>query len=206
MSAVLMPATVVVVFFSFEILALWTQNLTVAAHTQLILRLLIIGYCLNGLMMMPYALQLAYGWTTLSLGLNLTAAILLMPLMVVLALRYAGIGAAAVWILLNGIGVTVGVRIMHKRLLPGEQRSWYLVDVAGPLLAALAIAAAGRWACPSQLPPLVMGAYLVVVCAATQAGALMAAPSTRRWIAGLAGRWVIRKETGAGGSTLNSKR
>ncbi len=66
MSVVILPVTIVIAFFSKEILFLWTRNSTTAQYTHLILSILVIGTALNGLIHLPHALQLAYGWTTLA--------------------------------------------------------------------------------------------------------------------------------------------
>jgi len=66
MSVVILPAAIVVALFSSEILLLWTGDPITVANTHLVVSILIVGTALNGLMNLPYALQLAYGWTTLA--------------------------------------------------------------------------------------------------------------------------------------------
>ena len=58
----------------------------------LVLSLLAIGTCLNGLMVLPYALQLAYGWTRLALYINLVAVAVLAPLIYFLAIHFGAPG------------------------------------------------------------------------------------------------------------------
>jgi len=145
MSVILVPIAVIVALFSRELLLLWTGDTSLVDHTHLVLSLLIVGVCLNGLVHLPYALQLAYGRTKLPFYTNLVAVIILAPLIYAMAVRYGTIGAAAVWVVLNTGYVLIGLQLIHRRLLRGELGSWYRIDVGYPLAAVLLVAGLGRW-------------------------------------------------------------
>ena len=66
MSVLILPVAIVIALFSYEIILLWTQNPTIARELISLVSILICGTALNGLMNLPYALQLAFGWTRLS--------------------------------------------------------------------------------------------------------------------------------------------
>ena len=66
-----MGESLLIVFFSKDILLIWTQDLVIANHTYLLLSILIIGTTINGLTNIPYALQLANEWTSLTLKINI---------------------------------------------------------------------------------------------------------------------------------------
>lgn len=134
LSALMIPVAITVIFFSNEILALWLNDPFVSENTQPILVLLMIGTAINAIMVMPFALQLAHGWTRFSIYKNLIASALLVPLLLVLVDRYKGIGAATVWLILNLGYLTIEVPIMHRRLLKAEMRNWYQRDIIQPLL------------------------------------------------------------------------
>src|ERR1051325_5122223 len=72
---VVVPAAIFIAAFSAEVLLLWTRNGAIAANAHLVLSLLILGTAVNGVMTIPYALQLAHGWTRLSAAPNTPAAI-----------------------------------------------------------------------------------------------------------------------------------
>ena len=112
---------------------------------------LIIGTALNGLMNLPYALQLAYGWTKLVFYGNIVAVIVLVPMILSLVNIYGALGAAIAWIILNSGYVLIAIQIMHSRLLKGEQWRWYLTDVGKPFLAALTIALLWRMFTPAEM-------------------------------------------------------
>src|SRR5258708_29496227 len=104
-------------------------------------------------MNLPYALQLAYGWTRLAFLTNLIASILLIPLIIFLAYRYGAIGGALVWLLLNSGYVLISIQIMHKRILPAEKWRWYFLDVGLPFLAAASTAGLLKLLLPTAASP-----------------------------------------------------
>lgn len=174
-----LPAAFVVALFSRELLSLWTQSPKTAEHAHVLVSILATGTAIHCLMHVPYALQLAYGWTRLSLAINFTSVLLLVPLTIILTAWYGGVGAASVWVMLNVGYLFIGLPFMHRRLLPAEKRRWYIDDVGRPLLAAAPVAVIGRWIIDANWPaPLLLaglgmvsgGALLASACAANQLG------------------------------------
>ena len=135
----LVPATVVLALFPSHFLLLWTRNETATAAVAPLFSILLIGNMLNGLMHMPYYLQLAHGWTRFTVRVNTVSLLLLAPLVYFGVKNYGAIAAALVWAALNLGYVLVAVPIMHKRLLPTEKWSWFLRDVGLPLVAIVAV-------------------------------------------------------------------
>jgi O-antigen/teichoic acid export membrane protein len=181
-SVLLLPAALVVAFFAREILQLWTREPSIVTHTHLLLSLLITGTALNGLMSVPYALQLSTGWTRLALYQNVIAVALLMPLLVWSARRYGAIGAAAIWVIVNAGYVLIGIQVMHTRLLRSEKRAWYTRDVGLPLAGALSVALVGRWLFPAEGSAPLTIATLALVSLSTLVAAAMLTPLTRTWL------------------------
>jgi O-antigen/teichoic acid export membrane protein len=102
-----------------------------------ILAALALGNVLNGLMHVPYQLQLAHGWTSFAIKLNVVAVVLLVPAILWVVPRYGAVGAAWVWIALNAGYLLAGIPLMHRRLLPTEKWHWYVRDIGRPTLGAL---------------------------------------------------------------------
>ncbi len=102
--------------------------------------IMVIGSLFNGLMWVPYQAQLAYGWTSLSNGVNIVAAIWVVPLTIVFTSRYGAVGAAWIWLGLNLFYVLCSANIMHMRILKKERWKWYLQDVLLPLSIVLGFA------------------------------------------------------------------
>ena len=174
------PAAATIAFFSRELIFVWTRNAVTADRVHVIVTLLVIGTALNGLMNIPYALQLAHGWTRLGFYTNLIACIVLVPPMFWLAIRWGAIGAAAVWVALNVGYVTINVSVMHRRLLPGEQRRWYTQDVGRPLAGGVLIPLLARFVFPVTAGWMVQVFCLGAILSCAVAAAALCAPSTRQ--------------------------
>lgn len=191
LSVLILPIAILVALFSPEILLIWTRNPIAVANTHRLVSLLIIGTALNGLMNPPYALQLAHGWTDLAFRTNLVAAFILLPLLVAATASYGAVGAASIWVLLNGAYVLIQIQIMHRRLLGGEKWRWYVEDVGLPLIAALSVTVTGRLLIESSTPlPRALGGMVVTLLLALAAAGL-AAPRIRGWLAGKLRDWRL---------------
>ena len=179
MSVVLLPVTLVLALFSSEIILLWTGNQRMAEETHLLVSLLVIGTALNGLMNLPYAIQLAYGWTSLAFYQNLVWVFILVPLTIWATQTYGAIGAAGIWILLNASYVLIGIQLMHLRLLKGEKVAWYLQDIGLPLVSTLGIVLLVRLILPIHLLPLVVGLAIGATLSAAIGVAALSTPYGR---------------------------
>ncbi len=183
MSVTLLPIAVVIALFSTELMLLWTGDPLLAAHSHALLSLLILGTALNGLMSLPTALQLAYGWTRLGIVTNLVAVVALVPTMFVLTSRFGAAGGASAWVMLNGAYVLGMVPLMHRRILRGEQWRWYGIDVGLPLIAALVAAGSCKWLFDylgaQGLPRLEVLACLAAIGLIPAGAAAAAAPAVR---------------------------
>ncbi len=192
MSVIILPPAIIIALFAREILAIWTQSASTVEHSWLILSLLIIGTALNGLMILPYALQLAYGWTRLTFFFNLVAVVLLVPLIYLMTSAYGAVGAASVWVMLNSSYVMINIQLMHRRLLSGEMLRWYGKDVGIPLLATLATAATGRWLLPVGMTPVGNFFWVAVTALLTLVAAILTAPQIRRTVFKRIGRSTLQ--------------
>lgn len=140
----LLPLAAILMCFSSEILEMWTRDATVASALSPVLAILVLGTAFNGVMNIPYALQLAHGWTSLTLKLNLASAAVLVPAIVFLIRGYGTAGAAAAWVALNVGSVLISIPIMRRRgVLPESCVVFYrdaLILPGGISLAAATIA------------------------------------------------------------------
>ncbi len=188
MSVLLLPVTIVIAFFSKEILVLWTKNEEISANAHILLSLVVIGVSLNGLVTLPYYVQLAYGYTKLALWTNAVAIFLLVPLMFFFVQRFGAIGGAVSYVTLNLLYVLVEMPIMHRIMLRGELRRWYLEDIGLPLVASLGIAALWKFLPVEVSNPFLVLLKLAVVSITVFAAAAVMTPFTRNWALALLGR------------------
>jgi O-antigen/teichoic acid export membrane protein len=181
MSVLLIPPATVIAFFAFDVILAWTGNVETARNTSAILRLLVIGTALNGLMSLPYILQLAYGWTSLGLRINIFFIATMIPLLFGATAYFGSEGAAAVWLILNIIYLIVGVPLTHRRLLKGEARRWYTEDVGWPVLAAVAVTILSKLTYPQSLSRMSTIFELLIILFAVAAVTALSAKEVRQW-------------------------
>ena len=173
-------AAIVTIFFSETLLSLWTQNHDLAARSSYLLSLLMLGNLLNGLMWVPYQTQLAHGWTSLTVQINVIAVILIVPAILWATPRYGAEGAAWVWVVLNVGYLLVGVHFMYRAILTREKFRWYTLDVLAPLCSGIVGALACKVLWPSTEAPFI-NALMVLMAAFVTVGAALAAAGQVRY-------------------------
>jgi O-antigen/teichoic acid export membrane protein len=179
--AVLVAAVAsVLAFFAEDVLRLWTHDSQLASTGGPVLVILVVGSALNGLMNLPYALQLAHGWTRLALYQNLIAVFFVVPATWMLANRYGILGAASVWAVLNFCYITMGIPAMHRRLMRNEMKSWYLQDIIPPVVTAIVTAGMARVVFQSITDDLAGLATLASISIVTLAVCAVSTPAARR--------------------------
>ena len=184
MAVLILPASLVVGLYSYEIVLLWTQDPVAAEKSHLLVSILICGTALNALMDIPHALQWSFGWTRLSFFRNLLGVGLLLPLIVYMTAKFGATGAASVWLILNLGYVLFEVPLMHHQLLRSEKWRWYLQDVLIPIVAALVVAASGKLFINASIPQFTLLIYLSIISLLTLALTAMIMPVTRGWLLG----------------------
>lgn len=141
MAAIIVPPALVMTFFPESLLLLWTGDAALASTTGLLLGLLSFGTLCNGLMNLPYMLQLAHGWTGLAIQVNLVAVAIVVPAILWAVPRWGATGAAMAWLLLNAGYLIFAAHLMYRRLLPTSKWRWYREAVAWPVGAGSLVAA-----------------------------------------------------------------
>jgi O-antigen/teichoic acid export membrane protein len=180
MAVVVLPVAAVIAAFAPEVLLIWTGNPEAVRQASVPLSLLVIGTALNGLMNIPYALQLASGWTQMAMYQNLITVLVMVPALLWAAPVYGATGAACIWVAVNAGYVLVGVPLTHRRLLRGEQTHWYTHAVVTPILATLLVVAPARLFFPDEAPRPVQFMSLLLVAGLTFVACAWLTPITNR--------------------------
>ena len=179
-TVLLAPTTLMFVAFPREILLTWSGSNTLADNTAPILAMLAAGTFLNALMQVPHHLQLASGWTSLAVQMNIVAVIVLVPALLVTVPLYGPVAAASIWAVLNAGYIVVGIPLLHRRLLPGEMRNWLVGDILLPMIGAAVAVATGVLFTPAVTASrLMMLIFLVVTGLVATVGAAALAGSIR---------------------------
>jgi O-antigen/teichoic acid export membrane protein len=124
---------IVIIIFAEIFLRLWTRDYDLATRVSPLLAVLMFGNLLSGLMFIPYQAQLANGWTSLALRINIVAISIVVPAILWATPRFGSMGAAWVWVALNAGYVLIGIHFMHRRILTAEKLRWYVRDLLLPL-------------------------------------------------------------------------
>lgn len=132
LAVILFPVMWLVFFYAVDILLLWTGDTDLAAQVGILMVPLVVGNTINGLMNVPYAVQLAAGKTRIPLFTNLVGLAFLLPALLHASTKYGAIGAAMAWLSFNVIYMIITVIIMQRLALTGGTRRWLLMDVALP--------------------------------------------------------------------------
>jgi O-antigen/teichoic acid export membrane protein len=138
-SLFVLPATLVLIFFSKELIFIWTKNAVTTENTWIITSIYAFGTGVNGLMNIPYLLTLSNGWTKLGFYQNIFFLVLMIPLTIYLAINYGAIGGAITWAVINTLYFFITPNIIHRKILKGEAQNWYIKDTLLPLIGSLTI-------------------------------------------------------------------
>lgn len=169
----------VIVAYPEDLLRIWTGDAGLAARVALPLAMLTAGSALNGLMIVPYALQLAHGSARLAIIANALALAFGIPYCIHAVDRYGLAGAASLWLVANLAYCALFVPAMHRRMLSGEAMRWYLRDLLPALLAAGAVVAIAKAARPGLDGSAADLAWLFATTLLATCAAGIAAPEVR---------------------------
>jgi len=184
LTLMVVPTALVLSLFSDEVLLLWTRNVTTTAAVASLVSLLAIGNMLNALTLMPFFLQLAYGWTRFAIVAMSISVLVLVPTTYVGITTYGVIAAPIIWIVFNVVYIVFALPFMYRRLIPAEMWRWYRQDIFVPALAVFAIVGFVRFLAPAPVldNPLETMAVLAVAAIAALAAAILATPLGRNQI------------------------
>jgi O-antigen/teichoic acid export membrane protein len=135
MAAIMVPSGLLLTFFAEPVMLFWTGDPVLTHAVAPILEVLALGTVCYAFMNLPYTLQLAHGWTSLAVRINIVAVSVIVPVIVWVVPRYGATGAAYGWLLLNCGYLVVNAHLMHRRLLQEWKWAWYREAVALPLVA-----------------------------------------------------------------------
>jgi O-antigen/teichoic acid export membrane protein len=136
MAVAIVPFSLWLAWYARELLALWTHDKGIAEAAAGAVAWIALGTLCNGLMHIPYSVQLATGQLKLAFWHNLISVLLVVPLTYYGATHYGLQGAALSWFLLNIGSVIIGSPIMYRLMMKNARSDWYRHAVAYPVLEA----------------------------------------------------------------------
>jgi O-antigen/teichoic acid export membrane protein len=133
-------ACVTLALLAEPILWAWTGDRALAHVAAPILALYALGNGIVAVAGMPYLLQYAKGDLRLHLIGNAVFVTLLIPIIVLVASQYGGVGAGYVWLGMNMLALVAWIPWVHRKYGANLNRQWYFRDV---LLIYMVMAAVG---------------------------------------------------------------
>jgi O-antigen/teichoic acid export membrane protein len=188
LSVAIAPASMLLAVFGDRVLLLWTRDPDLAAQAGPVLSLLVLGTLVHGVLHIPYMLQLACGWSSLAVRVNLGACLLMFPALFWLVPKIGGIGAAVIWLTTNLLSMVVTIQLMHRNVLPNEKSAWYLRDVMTVVVAAAVVTLAARGMWPASVPRAAEIGLLVLTFMAAGVASALTATAVRTRLLALSGR------------------
>ena len=178
--ALILPITGTFIVFGRPLLQLWLgSNSPLVEPVFDLLPWIAIGTLFNTVMTAPYFLQIASGWTLLSVVKNAIAVAIILPVLVITVPLYGPIAAAACWIGLNVGYYLLEVPYMHRRLLPRELWTWWGRDTLLPMATVGVVYTCVLFLVPPVLPRLEGLALTAIVAIIAWLALLMVLPLLR---------------------------
>lgn len=126
-----LPASLVLAFFSEQVLWAWTGSEEVVRHAAPVLRLYALGNGVLALAAFPYYLQYAKGDVRMHLIGNALFVIVLLPALVWSTLTFGALGAGWTWLGTSLLYLLLWVPAVHRRFHRGLHSQWLRRDI-GP--------------------------------------------------------------------------
>ena len=148
-SCIIVPFATIGAVFTNEIFFAWIGK---ADETVVnVFRWLLLGVSGAGLMWLPAGFQQAQGWTRLHALMIAGALVIGIPCLWWTINFWGTVGATVIWVLHGVSDITLGLWLMHRRLLPGELAAWYHIVLLRPLIFCFPIVGLSRWLMPSEM-------------------------------------------------------
>lgn len=141
-SLCIVPVSAVMVFFSSELLRLWTRSNAVASSGGPLLSIYVIGSMINCLLSVPYTLMLSYGVTRSMALVNVVLLLVVPPLEWMMFPYLAAFIGPAAWVAVNVVLFTTAVAVAARRLKPSRTLRWMLPDILSSIALSFGVACA----------------------------------------------------------------
>lgn len=179
-SLIMLPATLVIAFFSYDILLIWTGSESTASNAALFTSLLIVGNMIFSLAGMANHLLYAANRPGVSMRGYFLMAAFVVPGLFLTVPQFGAIAAALLWIAASCLYVVFVVTVMHRKLLRAHLGRWFLFDTLIPALAALSVVFCGHALISMDHPLLANIAILILIWAAATSFTLLFLPDVKR--------------------------
>lgn len=130
---------ITIIFFPELIIYAWSGDMNLTYKASPILRLYVIGNMMLVISAFPYYLQYAQGNLRYHLAGNVIMAILFVPTVILMSIKYGSLGAGYTWLTINFIFIIGWVSYVHKKIMPGLHKTWLANDFIYIIMAPIVI-------------------------------------------------------------------
>jgi O-antigen/teichoic acid export membrane protein len=133
-AVIIIPAAMIMSFFSQQVLWVWTGNLDLVQRVAPVLSLYALGNCIVALSTFPYYLQFAKGDLRLHLLGSLLLLVVMVPALSWSTMHFGVIGAGYAWLGANALYFLFWIPTVHGKFEKGLHTLWLLQDVGAILI------------------------------------------------------------------------
>jgi O-antigen/teichoic acid export membrane protein len=145
------PATLVLAFFSQQILWVWTGNADIAREIAPVLKFYVLGNGILAISSLAYCLQYAKGDLRLHLMETPLFLAIFLPGLLWSVAKYGMSGAGYAWLGTMIVFFVFWLPLIHRRFIKGLHVSWLIHDVGYVLVISFVVVALGYTAMGSQI-------------------------------------------------------
>ena len=135
-AALTAPIAALLVIFGETLIRVWSGDPVLASNAGPLLSIIALATFLHAQCVLPYYVQLGYGWTSLSVWTNAAALFITVPSLIFLVPRFGAMAGAWTWLAVASVYFFVALQVMFARYLRGARSTFFFGDVAVPALAA----------------------------------------------------------------------
>jgi len=117
------------------LLQVWTQSADLAERGTTLFRVVVLAVAINSVMQAPQYLAWSTGSSRITAINNVVGMFLIVPLTIVLIKYFGLVGGGLAWLIYNVLYLIFFPSALHRGILPGEAKRWYMEDVGKPFLA-----------------------------------------------------------------------
>lgn len=183
LSTLIVPAALVLVFFSHEVLLMWTGAEEAARNASTLLSLLALGNLLYALAGFPNLMLYAAGLPMISATVLIVLAACILPSLLVFAPRFGPIAAAIIWVVASAAYLLAIAPATHRRLLSGELLQWGARSTLLPIAVASVVFALAHWFMPTGRSMSVQVFFVAAAWAIAMLCVAIALPEMRQRLA-----------------------
>jgi len=131
-NSLIITVSMILVFYGDDVLRIYTDKSDIPVELCLVLGVFAFAKMIRANKMLPYSTQLAYGWTSLGVKLDISSLVILIISFHYFVPNHGMLGAAYSWLLMTVIYFLLNYFYMHKQILKSLKVTWIFSNLIIP--------------------------------------------------------------------------